>query len=286
VLLRGLPVERYSVQELKTIYWGLSVNLGRVMSQNARGAVIEHITDTGALSAIGPKEGAPVIRLSLVGDYGGGGMLLLVGVLAACMERQGSGKGQVVDAAMVDGVLALLAPVLGRYQSGEWKNDRESNVLDGGSHFYQTYKTLDGEYVTVGAIEPKFYLNLLRVLGLDPAGMPPQHDRASWPGLKARFAELFARKTRADWVAAFEGVEICFAPALKLDELRNYPHHVHRQSLLTIDGVMHQAPAPRFSRSQSAIAAAPAERGTDGREALLDWGFGEPETDLQATSWK
>ncbi len=261
--------------------WGQTGPLARDVGHD-----LNYIAITGALSAIGPKEGAPVIRLSLVGDYGGGGMLLLVGVLAACMERQGSGKGQVVDAAMVDGVLALLAPVLGRYQSGEWKNDRESNVLDGGSHFYQTYKTLDGEYVTVGAIEPKFYLNLLRVLGLDPAGMPPQHDRASWPGLKARFAELFARKTRADWVAAFEGVEICFAPALKLDELRNYPHHVHRQSLLTIDGVMHQAPAPRFSRSQSAIAAAPAERGTDGREALLDWGFGEPETDLQATSWK
>lgn len=202
--------------------------------------------------------------LSLVGDYGGGGMLLLVGILAACMERHQSGKGQVVDAAMVDGVFALLAPVLGRYQSGEWKNERESNVLDGGSHFYQTYRTRDGEHVTVGAIEPKFYRNLLRALGLDPAALPPQHDRSSWPALKKRFADLFAQKTRAEWVAAFEGIEICFAPALTLDELKVYPHHAQRHSLQTIDGVIHQAPAPRFFRTPSAIASAPAVRGARG----------------------
>ncbi|MCA0325460.1 MAG: CoA transferase [Proteobacteria bacterium] len=221
---------------------------------------INYIATAGALHTIGPANAPPVAPINFVGDYGGGAMLLLVGVLAALHETQASGRGQVVDAAMVDGTLLLMAPMLGRWQAGEWKDQRESNILDGGAHFYGNYTTADGQAMAVGAIEPRFYAALLAGLGLDASTLPPQHDRAAWPAMRARFAAIFASQTRGHWEQVFAGTEACVSPVLQLSELATHPHLVGRRSLVPIDGVLHPAPAPRFSRTPGAIGGPPTGR--------------------------
>ena len=240
---------------------------------NSVGHDINYISIAGALHTIGASDAPPTVPLNLIGDYGGGGMLLVVGVLAALLEARASGKGQVVDAAMVDGSLALMAPVLGMWRAGGWKDERESNVLDGGAHFYSTYATSDGKSISVGAIEPRFYAALLRGLGLEGEQLPQQHDRRSWPAMRQRFAEIIGRETRDHWCCVFEGTEACVTPVLSLEELAGHPHHQGRASFVEVDGVPHPAPAPRFSRTQSEIAGPPPERGDGGPDAIRRWGL-------------
>lgn len=234
---------------------------------------INYIATAGALHAIGPGEGPPAVPLNLIGDFGGGGMLLLTGVLAALLHVRAGGPGQVVDAAMVDGVLALMTPILGQWQAGEWTDARQSNWLDGGAPFYGTYATADGGHVAVGAIEPRFYAALLAGLGLAAEALPAQHDRSAWPAMRERFAAIFRRHPRAHWQAVFAGAEACVSPVLSLAELAAQPHLRQRGSFVDVDGARHPAPAPRFSLTPSAIASPPVVRGAHAEAALADWGI-------------
>ena len=228
--------------------WGQTGPLAQAVGHD-----INYIARSGALHAIGPADGPPSVPLNLVADFGAGGMLLLSGVLAALFETRSSGQGQVVDAAMVDGVLAMMAPTLGRWQAGQWQDRRESNLLDGGAPFYRTYATSDGGAVAVGAIEPRFYAALLRGMGLDATALPGQHERSQWPLMRERFAAVFASRTREHWEQVFEGTDACVSPVLSLDELAGSPHMAERGSFVGIDGEMPPAPGPRFSRTRSAI---------------------------------
>ena len=237
---------------------------------------INYIAISGALHAMGPASGPPPVPLNLIGDFGGGGMLLVSGVLAALLEARQSGQGQVVDAAMVDGTLALMAPLLGRWQAGEWSAERESNFLDGGAHFYRTYETADSRYVAVGAIEPRFYAALLQGLGLASVELPKQHDKSAWPALRERFASIFRQHTRDHWCSVFDGTEACVSPVLALPEVAGHPHLAGRGSIVNLGGAQHPAPAPRFSRTPGAIASAPGTRGGDAAAVLADWGVEVP----------
>lgn len=233
---------------------------------------INYIATAGVLHTLGRAGEPPAVPLNLVGDFGGGAMLLAFGVLAAMHEARESGHGQVVDAAMVDGSLALLAPVIGRWQAGDWRDTRESNLLDGGAPFYRTYATADGKSVAVGAIEPRFYAALLKGLQLAPESLPHQHDRDAWPAMRERFAAIFAKHTRDHWVKVFAGTEACVSPVLSLAEMALDDHVRARGSLVEVDGVLQPAPAPRFSRTAGAVAGPPVARGTGGESALADWG--------------
>lgn len=213
---------------------------------NAVGHDINYIALSGALHAIGEPGKPPAVPLNLIGDFGAGGMLLIVGVLAALTDARVCGKGRVVDAAMVDGTLALMTPIFGRWQSGQWSDARESNWLDGGAHFYTTYQTADDNAVAVGAIEPQFYSALLKGLNLRPEDLPPQHDRSTWPDMKARFASIFATRDRDDWARHFESTDACVTPVLALSELQSHPHLQARRSFLKARDVVTPAPAPRF----------------------------------------
>ena len=239
---------------------------------NAVGHDINYIGLSGVLHAIGTQT-TPMPRLNLIGDFGGGGMLLALGVLAAVFETRVSGRGQVIDAAIIDGSLALMAPIFGRHASGEWKDSRQSNLLDGGAPFYGVYATSDGQHMAVGAIEPRFYQALLDGLELDPGALPAQHDQAAWPAMREKIAALFVRYSRDHWTRRFEGTEACVTPVLSLAEVAAHPHIAQRYSFVEVDGVSHPAPAPRFSRTPSAIAGAPVARGSGGKQALADWGL-------------
>ncbi len=250
----------------------------------AVGHDINYIAASGALHAIGGAA-TPVPPLNLVGDYGGGAMLLLTGVLAALLHARGSGRGQVVDAAMVDGARSLMAPFWGRLAAGEWRDQRQSNLLDGGAHFYAVYETQDGQHVAVGAIEPRFYAALLKGLALDATTLPAQHDTTAWPGLREAFAALFKTKTRDQWCEVFDGTEACVSPVLSLREVPSHPQHAERQGFVDVDGVPHPAPAPRFSRTPGAIAGPPPERGCGGAAALADWGLSPDDPQLAGLRW-
>jgi len=234
---------------------------------------IDYIALSGALHAIGHAGGRPVPPLNLVGDFGGGGMLLGFGVLAALIEAQRSGRGQVVDAAMVEGAGLLTTMFWGMAAAGQWSDRRGENVLDSGAPWYDTYETSDGRFVAVGGIEPRFYAELLLRLGLAQEALPAQHDRAGWPALRARFAEVIRMKTRDEWCRVFEGSDACVAPVLSFAEVKAHPHNVARGAHVTVGGVDQPAPAPRFSRTPGAVRRAPPERGALGREALAEWGF-------------
>jgi alpha-methylacyl-CoA racemase len=208
---------------------------------------INYLALTGALHAVGTRGGPPVPPLNLVADYGGGGAMLALGVLAALLAAASSGRGQVVDAAMVDGVAAMMAPFYALAARGSWRDERGSNILDGAAPFYGVYRTRDDRYVAVGAIEPQFYARLLAGLGIDPASVPAQLDRAGWPPVRARLAEVFATRTRDEWAAAFEGVEACVTPVLGLEEAVSSPLASERHMFPLVDGVPSAAPAPRFS---------------------------------------
>jgi alpha-methylacyl-CoA racemase len=240
---------------------------------------IDYIALTGTLNAIGRAGERPVPPLNLVGDFGGGGMLLAFGLACALLEARTSGRGQVVDAAMVDGASLLAAPFHGMMAAGRWTETRGENLLDGGAPWYDTYATKDGGHLAVGAIEPQFYAELLERLGLAGEPLPAQHDRAGWPVLRARFAAVFAGRTRAEWVAAFDGSDACVAPVLSFSEARAHAHNVARATFVESGGIAQPAPAPRFSRTPGAIRRAAPERGEHGRDALRDWGFGDAEAD-------
>lgn len=216
----------------------------------AAGHDINYISITGALHAIGRGDGErPVPPLNLVGDFGGGSMLLTVGVLAALLEARTSGLGQVVDAAMVDGVTSLLQMTWSMFGQGLWRDTPGSNLLDGGAPFYDTYTCADGRSVAVGAIEPQFYAALLAGLGIEPDDVPPQHDTRSWPDLRKRLTEAFLGRTRDEWTAVFDGTDACVTPVLALGEVASHPHIAARGTLQEHDGMPQPAPAPRFSRT-------------------------------------
>jgi alpha-methylacyl-CoA racemase len=215
---------------------------------NAAGHDINYIALAGVLSAIGTAE-RPIPPLNLVGDFGGGGMLLAFGMVCGLLEARTSGRGQVVDAAMVDGAALLFGSVIGMHAAGLWRDGRESNALDGGAHFYNVYETSDGGHVAIGSIEPQFYRLLLEKTGLSDQDMPEQMDRAAWPGMKARLGEIFRTKTRAEWCAIMEGTDVCFAPVLSVSEAQEHPQAKARAAYVDMNGVAQPAPAPRFSRT-------------------------------------
>ena len=234
---------------------------------------IDYIALSGVLHAIGRAGETPVPPLNLVGDFGGGGMLLAFGVACGVIEARTSGRGQVVDTAMIDGAAVLATMFWGMLASGQWSETRGANLLDSGAPWYDTYATRDGKYVAVGAIEPKFYAALLQRLGLDAASLPAQFDRAGWPALRERFAAAFATRTRDEWCAVFDGSDACFAPVLTFSESIRHPQVASRGGSIELDGIAQPAPAPRFARTPGAARRPPPERGEGGGAALRDWGF-------------
>ena len=245
------------------------------MSQ-AAGHDINYIALAGALEGIGRRGQPPLPPLNLVGDFGGGGMLLAFGVLAGLLEARSSGKGQVCDAAMVDGAALLMSMFWGMRAIGIWHEERGTNLLDTGAHFYEVYECADGKYVSLGSIEPQFYAELVKLGGLD-AEKFPQLDRARWPELKQNLAAVFKRKTRDAWCAIMEGSDVCFAPVLAMSEAPKHPHNVARRTFVEVGGVTQPAPAPRFSRTAPAVPAPPSKTGADGESVLASFGFSAEE---------
>lgn len=232
--------------------WGQDGPLAR-----RAGHDINYIALTGALAAVGEREGPPLPPLNLVGDFGGGSMLVVAGILTALLERVHSGRGQVVDAAMVDGASLLMQQMWSLRATGDWSDVRESNLLDGGAPFYRTYRCADDEHIAVGAMEPQFFAELVRVLGLDPAAVPAQEDRERWNVMREMFGAAFATRRRDEWVAAFDGIDACVAPVLRLSEVPDHPVVKDRGFVVTVQGVPQAAPAPRLSRSPADLGGAP-----------------------------
>ncbi|MBE0612700.1 MAG: CoA transferase [Burkholderiales bacterium] len=243
----------------------------------AAGHDINYIALSGALHAIGHKDGPPVPPLNLVGDFGGGGMVLAFGIACALFEARASGKGQVIDAAMSEGAAGLMAMFYGRMAAGQWRDERGVNVLDTGAPWYGTYETADGKYVAIGSIEGRFYAELLQRLGLDPAALPGQHERTRWPELRAAFSAAFRSRTRDEWCREMEGTDVCFAPVLSLAEAPQHAHNRARGAFVDIAGVTQPAPSPRYSRTPGAIVRSAPRRGEGGAQALADWGFNQSE---------
>jgi alpha-methylacyl-CoA racemase len=236
---------------------------------------INYISIAGALGGIAREGERPLFPMNLLGDFGGGGMLLAFGVLAGVFEAQRSGRGQVVDAAMVEGTAVLTTLIHGMRNAGIWSDDPGTNILDSGAHWYEVYETSDGRYVSVGALEPQFYARLLELLELDP-GDYPQFDATRWPELKRAFAGVFRTRTRDEWSALLEGEETCATPVLGLSEAAGHAHNQARQVFVEHDGVTQPAPAPRFSRTPGELGLPPRQTGADTDSALAAWGI-EPE---------
>lgn len=240
---------------------------------HSAGHDINYISLTGALYAMGRADDKPVPPLNLVGDYGGGGMFLVMGILAALYEAQHSGKGQVVDAAMTDGSAILMSMFNSLHAMGMWSPQRGVNLLDTGAYFYETYETLDGKYISVGSLEPQFYALLMDKAQLDPEIFGDQNNPEKWPELKEKLAEVFKTRTRDQWCELMEGSDVCFAPVLDFLEAQSHPHNVARKTYIDVDGMMQPAPAPRFSRTESQAPSAARAAGEDTAEVLGEWGF-------------
>lgn len=238
---------------------------------HAAGHDINYLSLSGALHAIGEPGRKPVVPLNLVADGGGGAMLLALGVLAGLLEARGSGRGQVVDAAMTDGAALLMSMMYTLKAMGQWQQQRGSNLLDGGAHFYDTYQCRDGGWISVGAIEPQFYALLLEKTGITDPDFQQQWDRSRWPRLKEKLAAVIAQRTRAEWCAVFDGTDACVAPVLDMDEAPRHPHNRSRNTFTEVAGVVQPAAAPRFSRTPPAPPSAP--RTGSEPDALLDWGL-------------
>jgi alpha-methylacyl-CoA racemase len=250
----------------------------------AAGHDIDYVALAGALHPVGPAGGPPVPPLNLVGDFGGGGMLLALGVVAALLETGRSGAGQVVDAAMVDGAALLTTQFHELLAAGLWREERGANLLDGGAPFYGVYQTADGRHLAVGALEPQFYAELLRRLGLDAGDLPDQLDRDGWPLLRERLAALFRTRTRDEWCELLAGTDACVAPVLGLGEAPAHPHNRARGTFVDVGGVVQPAPAPRFSRTPCDPPSPAARPGEHTDQALTDWGIPPDQvTRLRAT---
>lgn len=246
---------------------------------NAAGHDINYIALSGALGAIGNQGVKPVPPLNLVGDFGGGGMLLAFGMVCGMLEAQKSGKGQVVDSAMVDGAATLMSMFFTMRAAGIWKDERASNMLDGGAHFYDTYETSDGGYISLGSIEPQFYALLVEKAGLDAEDFSAQMDQSRWPEFKEKLTTVFKSKTRDEWCDIMEGSDVCFAPVLGLGEVADHPHNKARGTFVEMDGVVQPAPSPRFNRTKPALTHSSRIPGQDGREVLLGAGLSDSEVD-------
>lgn len=277
----GLGPEACHERNPKLVYgrmtgWGQDGPLAQ-----SAGHDIGYIALTGALHAIGTSDGPPQIPLNLVGDFGGGANYLVMGVLAALRHADRTGEGQVVDAAIVDGAAHLLASTHMMIATGAWSDDRGVNMLDGGWPCYSVYECADAKYVAVGALEPQFYAELLRILdiGLDPND---QHDRSAWPEVRQAFSEAFARRTRDEWAMVFEGTDACVAPVLSLHEAAQHPHMAARQSVVTHGGILQAAPAPRFSRTSTGFTSPPPKPGQDTNDVLRTWGIAESDGNTTA----
>lgn len=241
----------------------------------AAGHDINYVALSGALDAIGPAGGPPVPPLNLVGDFGGGGMLMAMGLLAAYIEARSSGKGQVVDAAMVDGSTLLMASTYALKAAGLWEGGRGSNILDGGAPWYGVYATADQRYISLAPIEPRFYAEFVRLAGLDATALPHQLDTARWPELRQIIAQAIASKTLAEWCRLLEGSDACFAPVLSMADAPHHPHMQAREAFVSVEGVLQPAPAPRFSRTPGAVQRPPAVAGEHTAEILRDWGVAD-----------
>jgi alpha-methylacyl-CoA racemase len=239
---------------------------------SAAGHDINYISLVGALHAIGPKNGPPVPPLNLVGDFGGGALYMAFGLVCGLLEAKKSGKGQVVDAAMVDGAASLITGVFGGTASGAWVNARGSNFVDGGAHFYGAYETKDGKYISIASIEARFYQELLERLGMKDTITSKQRDRAAWDDNKEKLAALFKTRTRDEWCEILEGTDVCFAPVLDVKEAMAHPHNKARGTFIEVDGVPQPGPAPRFSRTKPEVKRPPSRPGQHTDEILTSWG--------------
>ena len=239
----------------------------------AAGHDLNYIALTGMLHAMGRADAPPAPPLNLVGDFGGGAMMLAFGVVCAVLEARSSGKGQVVDAAMTDGAALLGAMMYGLRAFGSWNDAREANLLDGGAPFYDTYACADGKFVSIGSLEPQFYALLLKLTGATDPAFTTQMDETSWPQMKQRFTALFKTRGRDDWCALLEGTDVCFAPVLDMAEAPAHPHNLARGTFVEVDGVTQPAPAPRFSRSTPEVRGAASKPGADSAAILADWGW-------------
>lgn len=273
----GLGPEECMARNEKLVYgrmtgWGQSGPLAQ-----AAGHDINYIALTGALHAIGRPGEKPVPPLNLVGDFGGGGMLLAFGLVCGLLEAQRSGKGQVVDAAMVDGAAALMAMFYSFGAGGGFTDKRGTNLLDGGSHFYNTYETQDGEYICLGSIEPQFYALLVEHAGLDPERFSAQMDTAQWPAFSEELTAVFKTKTQAQWCELMEGTDVCFAPVLSIFDAPKHPHNVARDTFVEVEGLVQPSPAPRFSRSEPEVPRRARAPGEDSPTVLTEFGFTDQE---------
>jgi alpha-methylacyl-CoA racemase len=250
--------------------WGQNGSLAQ-----AAGHDINYIAISGALHSFGRRGEKPVPPLNLVGDFGGGGMLLAFGMVCALFEARQSGLGQVVDASVVDGSAALMASIFGAWSSGTWKDERGVNRLDTGAHYYDTYETADGKYISIGSIEPQFYALMVQKAGVEDEGFHPQTDEENWPRLKDKLVEVFKTKTRDEWCEIMLGTDVCFAPVLSLEEAVHFPPNVERKTFIDMDGVVHPTPAPRLSRTPPEIQGPPSYPGADTKQALKEWGFSD-----------
>ncbi|GAA4491292.1 hypothetical protein GCM10023094_55590 [Rhodococcus olei] len=258
--------------------WGQDGPLSQTAGHDAT-----YLALTGALHAIGRADGPPVLPINLVGDYGGGGAFLVIGVLAAYINAQTTGRGQVVDAAILDGTLALSAPLHGMLAAGLWKDERGTNLLDSGRPWYDVYGTSDGKHVVIGPLEPQFFDEFAEQIGTSTTSKT-RNDEASWPALRKEWSEAFAAQSRDHWQQTFEGTDACVAPILGLNEAPDHPHMRARDSFIEVDGVRQPAPAPRFSETPASVRSGPVPAGANTRAILSRFGFNDNEVDamLQA----
>ena len=251
---------------------------------NAAGHDINYIALSGALAAIGRPGSPPVPPLNLIGDFGGGGMLLALGLVSALLEAKQSGKGQVVDAAMTDGSALLMTMIYTMQSSGFWKDSMGSNMLDGGAHFYDTYECSDGKFISLGSIEPQFYKLLCDLAGFDGNLSSDQMSRDSWPEKKKAVKDIILTKTREEWCQIMEGTDVCFAPVLNMEEAPNHPHNKARQTFIELEGATQPAPAPRFSRTNPEVQSSPSLVGEHTDEILQSLNLGADEIEKLKTS--